>query len=116
MTVKTSGAQWKKFYSDTSIWPEPDGSSWHEDEEITINGVDVDGETDLTDVDDNARMTIKGGVLYFNEVRQDISLEGMFRRWLRAQNNVILVVESPKELAEAVKTAVAAAGGKVRKS
>lgn len=34
MTVKTTGAEFKRFYNDTAFWPE---GAWHEDEEIEVN-------------------------------------------------------------------------------
>jgi len=39
MTVKTTGAEFKRFYADSEFWPE--GAS-HEEEEILADGEEAD--------------------------------------------------------------------------
>lgn len=45
MATKTTGAEFKAFYSDKAWWPD---GTWHEDEEVSIDGAQVDDDTDLS--------------------------------------------------------------------
>ena len=60
MATKTTGAEWKRYYQDAKAWPD----GWfHEDEEVTVNGV-YDEDADLTAVPDDAAIVVKGGIIY----------------------------------------------------
>ena len=39
MTVKTTGAEFKRFYADSKFWPE---GAWYEEEEILADGEEAD--------------------------------------------------------------------------
>ena len=54
MTVKTKGAEFKRFYFDPTIWPDGPDATWHEDEEVTIDGEPAE-DGDLGDVADTAK-------------------------------------------------------------
>ncbi len=113
MTVKTNGAEFKRFYDDNEFWPE---GTWHEDEDITVGGEIQDGGIDTETLSDDARITIDGGCVFgpqFDE--NEPSLETYFRRWRKKQTTASFVVECDIAKVESVKSAVMAAGGKVSK-
>lgn len=112
MTVKTTGAEWKRFYSDKGAWPD---GAWHDDEEITICGEPWNPDNDLMNVSDGEPMTIAGGIVFMNENAADgPSLESHFKRWRKAQSTVFFSCEAPRDRADAVKAAIIAAGGKAQ--
>ena len=111
MTVKATGAEWQKFYTDAAFWPE---GAWHEDEEITIDGDPWPEDQDLAHPPAVGKMTVSGGIVRLSEDALDgQSLEAYFRRWKKLQDTVFLGIEVHKDRAEAVRIAVVAAGGKV---
>jgi len=112
MTVKTTGAEWNRFYNDKSAWPD---GSWHKDEEITVNGETSDTyEIDLSAVPSDAAMTVAGGIVFLSLHDNDgPSLESYFKRWRKAQTTTFFNVECPHDKAEVVKAAIRFAGGKV---
>lgn len=113
MAVKTTGAEWKRFYSDETIWPP---GAYHEDEEILIDGAIIDFGRDLMDVSDSAIISISGGVVCFNDnYHYGPSLESYFRRWRKKQNTVFILCEAPKDRAAEVEAAIVASGGRVQK-
>ena len=59
-------------------------------------------------------LTVAGGIVYLKGLEEGPSLEAYFKRWRKRQTTTVLVVEVPHEAADAVRAAVAAAGGKVR--
>ena len=111
MATKTTGAEFKAFYSDKAFWPD---GTWHEDEEVTIDDELPPDGFDLSNVADNARMVLSNGYVT-NEQDEDLgSFDGYFRKWRKKQTTAYLAVEVPHEKAEAVKAAIIAAGGKVK--
>ena len=112
MTVKTTGAEWKRFYGDDSAWPE---GAYHADEEITVDGKELDWEVDMMSVSDSAVLSIFGGIVHLkDDDNNGPSLEAHFKRWQKQQNTALILCEAPKDRAEDVKTAIIAAGGKVK--
>lgn len=114
MTVKTNGAEWKRFYSDPEFWPE---GVTYADETITVNGNVIDG-CDDPDVliDDSFIITITDGVVFLHEDDVDgPTLEAYFKRWRKKQTTAYLVVEVSKEKVETVIQSIQQAGGKVLK-
>lgn len=110
MTVKTIGAEFKRFYSDDSIWLT---GMYHEDEEVTING-DQCIDFDYKNTPDDAVVTVSGGVVcgpQFDE--NEPSLETFFKRWRKAQTTASFVVECDLAKLDAVKAAIQTAGGRV---
>jgi len=110
MAIKTTGAEFWRFYNDEKAWPD---GAWHEDTVVKVDGEVVDDYTRKL-VPDGAQVVIDGGVIYMDE-RGDKSaaFESHFRKWRKAQDTVALVVECPAEVVETVKAAIKAAGGKV---
>src|SRR5688572_3148009 len=116
MPVKTTGAEFKRFYADPAFWP--DGII-HEDEELAVNGVLMDMSNDYMQIDDDARVVISYGVVTTDTVteREDIaSFEGYFRKWRKLQSTATFLVEAPNDKLEAIKAAIKSAGGKVLKA
>jgi len=112
MATKTTGAEFKRFYSDKAIWGESPGAIWHDDDVVTVNGV---VQEDLADENfpDGAAVTISDGVVY--GVAGEPSFETFFKRWKRAQTTASFPVECDISKLDAVKAAIQAAGGKVLK-
>lgn len=112
MTVKTNGAEFKRFYNDSSIWPR---DSYHEDEIITIDGVkNAEYGIDYEKINDGAVMTIQDGIVYLDESFNTVSFEMHFKRWRKAQSVDFLICEVPKEKAEDIRKYVISQGGKVK--
>jgi len=109
MAVKTTGAEFKAFYSDESIWPE---DSWHDDAILSVDGVDQSDGIDVDTLSDTATVMIEGGYVKGLE-DEEPSLEAYFKRWRKKQNTVMFAVSCDKSVADAVKAAIRAAGGKV---
>lgn len=111
MAVKTTGAEFKRYYSDNSVWPE---GWYHEGDEITVNGK-YDEDADLSTVDDHDVIVIRGGVImgHDNFGIKHASMESHFKKWRKAQMTELLIVEVPKDKTELVIAAIIQAGAKV---
>lgn len=114
MPVKTTGAEFKRFYNAPEFWPDADGDVWHEDVVIRIDGVEhVDG-IDVETLRDDARIEIEGGIVFGPMFKgNEPSLETYFKRWRKKQTTVVLLVECDAPKLNAVKAAIKAAGGRV---
>lgn len=115
MGVKATGAQFKAFYADDDIWKD---DAYHEDTSIVVDGRDLT-ETDWSPTDDeipdSALVRISGGVFYSSgDDMIGTGLEAVFRKWLKAQANAVIVCEIVKDRADELKAAIVAAGGKIR--
>lgn len=110
MTVKTTGAEFKRFYFDDAYWPD---GTWHEGEEIEVGGLPISEDLAIEDVPDTASMRITGGVVMGLTDGSDPSVESYFKKWRKAQITVSFVVECDKDKEGAVRSAVRAAGGRV---
>ena len=110
MTVKTTGAEFKRFYFDDAYWPD---GTWHEDEEIEVDGLPISEDLAIEDVPDTASMRIAGGVVMGLADGSGPSVESYFKKWRKAQSTVSLLVECDKDKEDAVRSAVRAAGGRV---
>lgn len=112
MTVKTTGAEFKRFYADPAFWPEG-GDTYHDDALIGVNGVDHDDGFDPGAIPDDAIVTIEGGVVFDAVGGGEPSLETYFRRWKKTQTTASFLVECDLSVVDAIKAAVKAAGGRV---
>jgi hypothetical protein len=113
MAVKTDGATIKRYLADQSpeAWPE---ETYYEDDEIIVNGMSADMDFDLFTVDDLAAIEIKGGsVLMEGDPEKCVAMTTHFKRWLRRQEHVRLLVEVHRDYADAMRNAVEAHNGKV---
>ena len=93
--IKTTGAEFKAFYSDKTAWPE---GAWHEEETITVDGeVDDDYDFDIEQIADAAKVTIEGGIVFKDDQATDgPSFEAHFRAWRKRQNTATLSVTVDK--------------------
>ena len=108
MTVKTTGAEFKRFYADSEFWPE---GAWHEEDEILADGEEPDI---LDEIPDNAVVSITGGVVLGIEDKEP-SLESWFRAWRKKQTTASFVVECKVVDKAEIIAGIIAAGGKVIK-
>jgi len=122
MAVKCTGAEYKAFMA--SDW----GEMFMDDFVISINGVDVDFQYGGLDEAEDAmqpsdKVVIKeGGVYEPVQIHDSVcghdtyvrSLESHFKLWRKAQTTSFLSVECQNDKLEAVKTAIVAAGGKIK--
>lgn len=114
MTTKTNGAEFKRFYSDATYWPADDGETFHEGENVLVNGVEYIGEYDT--MADDAAVTIDGGIIVGPEFDGNgPSFESYFKRWRKLQTTATLVVEIDRSKEDALRAAIKAAGGKILK-
>lgn len=110
MAIKTTGAEFWRFYNDDKFWP---NGAWHDDTVMTVNGEVVDDYTRET-IPDDAQVVVDGGVIFLDEGGdRSVNFDSHFRKWRKAQDTVSIVVECPTAAADAVKAAIKAAGGKV---
>lgn len=112
MSVKTTGAELKRFYFDDAYWPD---GTWHEDEEIEVDGSPLSEDLGIENLPDDAVVKIAGGYVvgllgYENE---GPSFENYFKKWRKAQNTVLFVVECNKKDVDVLKTTIRSFGGKV---
>lgn len=111
MTVKTTGAEFNRFYTDVTYWT---ADIWHEDEVITINGAPRNPDESLDNLPDDAVVCIQDG--FIDSSRSDwkvVSLESFFKKWRKAQTTKTVVVScTPENYAEVV-AAIEKAGGRV---
>lgn len=114
MTVKTTGVEIKRFYSDKVFWPDDNGDTYHDSEEIFVDGTSLHIEKSIFDIPDSAVVRIRGGIVFgpmwdSNEP----SFEAYFKQWKKRQTTVTLVVECDVATKDAVVAAIKAAGGRV---
>lgn len=107
--IKTSGAMFKRFYSDNSAWPD---DSWHEDEELLVNG-EARGDGSFDDIPDDATIVLSGGTVFGLPNGTETSMELHLKRWLKRQTATVILVECDQSAVDQVKAAVKAAGGRV---
>lgn len=111
MTTKTTGAEWKRFYSDKEFWKV---GTYHDDGQIVVDGKNAsDHDIDLDAISDSAVVRISGGVVLSKADDDMGSLENLFKKWRKNQIVTIFMVEAPNERAGEVKAAIMATGGAV---
>lgn len=115
MAAKTTGAEFKRFYTDADFWPEDGGDTYHDDEVFTVNGQKAQDGIDIDHLADDAMVEIEGGMVFGPKWDGDEpSLEEYFERWRDAQQTASFLVECDQSKLDAVKAAIAAAGGRVK--
>lgn len=114
MSTKTNGATFKRFYSDSVYWPQDEGNTYHDDEVVLVNGAEFEG--DYSEVPDDAKISIEGGIVFGPQWDgNEPSFEGFFKRWLKLQTTISIVIECDISKRDEVVAAAKAAGGKVLK-
>lgn len=114
MTVKTTGIEIKRFYRDKDFWPDDNGETYHDSEEIFVDGTSLAIEKSIFDIPDSAVVSIRGGVVFgpmwdSNEP----TFEAYFKRWKKMQTTVTLLIECDVTAADVVAAAIKTAGGRV---
>ena len=110
--IKVTGSEWAE-------WEEFSNNNWNDDwelfdEEIKVNGVHCDDFPGIVAQGDI--VTLKGGEIAWRDVKPPArTYEGWLKKWLKARSEVTLIVKAPRDLADAIASAVVAAGGKVAK-
>lgn len=114
MATKTTGAEFKRFYTDPAFWPD---TTYFDDETVTVNGTTWGRTDDFENIPDAAAVTVEGGIVYGPQWKNDDepSFEGYFKRWRKLQTTKSFVVECDESKLEAILAAIKAAGGKVVK-
>lgn len=113
MPTKSSGAEFKQFYSDQKFWPE---KSYHEGEQILVDGVLATSETEFSEISDQAQITVSGGrVLGLPRYScgDGPTFEARFKAWRRSRGMQVLVAEIPGDRVEEARRAIQAVGGRV---
>lgn len=81
MSVKTTGAEFKRFYNDPATWA---GGVWLKNAMLHIEGGDQGEDVEVETLPDNAIVTIQGGVMVGPECEgEGPSLQTCFKRWLK---------------------------------
>lgn len=109
MTVKATGAEIKAFMK--SDW---DGCGM-DDYVFEINGEEVGSEFEEEELNPDDKVKIIRGDIYNEEWFFVCSLESYFKKWRKKQAETVLVVSAPNDKLEAIKIAIAKAGGKILK-
>lgn len=106
-----TGAEFKQFYSDTSIWAE---DTYVEDDVLAINGEDVDGAVfDPDALKDTDLVQVLSGYLVMCPPGVPEDYVETVRHWKRSRATRTLVIEVPVELLDEVVRQVQAAGGRI---
>lgn len=112
MGVKTDGATFKRYYTDTSpeAWPP---ETYFDDDLILVNGAEAI-DRDLAEVADTDLIEIQAGtVLLCADPEKAVAMTTHFRRWLKKQTTVTLLVEVHRDYVDAMRNAVEAHNGKI---
>lgn len=110
MAVKTTGAEFKRFYNDPEFWPE---GAWHDDDLVLVDGVEQD-DIDVDKIADAAKVTIQAGVVLMSESDDEgVAFDAYFRRWRKSQTTRTIVVEADASKLDAIMAAIKSAGGNV---
>lgn len=110
MPIKTSGAEFKRFYADPTIWP---ADSWHEDVIFLVNGQASDEDFDMTKIADQDVISMAGGIVLGGPYDgHEPTIETLFKRWRKKQSVATLVIEFDVSKREQVLAAIKSAGAK----
>lgn len=109
MKVKTNGAEFKRFYSDPTYWPD---GTWHDDDYITVDG-DFDIERDFLEMADEVAVVIESGYVIGPNDEDFGSLASYFNRWKKEQTTVTVLVDLPRGKEAELAALVKQIGGKV---
>jgi len=108
--IKTTGAEFKRFYSDDTAWPD---GVWHDDECVHVDGEEWDHPEGYKAIPDAAKVEVSTGGIYGLPNDKEISFEGYFKRWRKRQTTAMFLIECDLAKVDEVKAVVKAAGGKV---
>ena len=115
MSVKTNGAEFKRFYYDESVWK--DNNYYNEDLQLTTDGVDVSDEVtsnSVSIIQDNAQVVLLGGYFFSPEKDEPEELCTVFRRWQKKNDTDSIVLEFSKADRDNLLDAIKNSGIKVK--
>lgn len=101
--IKTTGAQFKAFYSDENFWPE---GAYYEYETVVVDGK-VNGEDisiDYEDIADEAVVKVIGGAVFSEDGSDIATFKKFFNDWLKKQESEIILVQVSKAELENLKS------------
>ena len=108
MTLKMTGAEFKRFYADPSIWGE---DTFHDDVLILVDGVNAsDADIDLSQLPDSAKVDVASGEILEGMPGVPEDLVEAVQWWRERQVSVECVVTVPKEQMAAFEAALAGVG------
>jgi hypothetical protein len=113
MTIKLSGKDFKKFYTDKEYWPE---DMWHESETVTVEGVELEESYDYTEIADDAVVRVTGGVVQRDSAfdkDESMTFERFLKIWIKRQSRVRLIVEVHKDDLSSFKSTIRGFGWKI---
>ncbi len=114
MPIKTTGAEFKRFYDDPKFWPEDGGDTYHDDVLFYIDGSVIEDGYDISDVPDGAQVKIEGGTVFSpNLANCMMNFETYFRRWKKLQTTSVVLVECDVSRVGEMKAAIKKCGAKI---
>lgn len=107
--LKIDGLTLKQFFEDKAEWP---GDTYYEEEEIFIDSVLADADTDISKIADNSVVKIEQGVMYLDgAMEKAVFMPTRIRAWLKKRDSVRLIVEVPKKYEASMRNAIKHHGG-----
>jgi len=98
MSAKTTGVEFKKFYSDETYWKE---GVYHDDELVEVNGEEWNEK--FENIPDDAKVKISFGEVLETGDEDPPSFEMFFKRWKKIQSTAKMIIEFPIEKTEEIK-------------
>lgn len=113
MAIKMTGASFKAWYNDD--WGK-DGNGddpYIEEELIIVDGIEYRDSVELSKVSDDSQVTLDGGVITFGfgSDHESVKAESHYRKWLKAQNTITLLVEVSRDSEPEPRAAIKAIKG-----
>ena len=109
--ITMSGADYREFYHDRSVWGERD-EGWLDEDDICVNGVIADFAPTPENCPDSAIVTFSYGAMVDGPHNGE-DLTDVARKWLLNRTYITLTVCVKKDDIENLKAAIKAAGGRV---
>jgi len=110
MPVRTTGAEFREFFNDLSLWTK---GTYMEDEEISVDGEGLDSDDSFDHIPYSAVVKIHAGIIRNDTTDKYGSLETEFRKWRKNKSTTTFVVVIDNQFADDAKNACRALGGKV---
>lgn len=111
MPVKTTGKVLKQFWLLEEPWWPKDG--WVDDDEYTVNDVTQGEGFEPAQCQDTDLVTIVGGTIYSDKSDKTKCLVKTFKKWLKTQTTVTVVLEMHKDDWVSLQTQLPTYGAKV---
>lgn len=111
--MKLTKKEWLDFNSDESdsgVW-----TNYYIDNVVmSVYGIEIEEESEeFQDLPLSAKITVSGDIMNCYTGEHVRSLDAELKAWRKAQKYITLVVDVSRDKAEALKTAIVTAGGKI---